>query len=435
MSDALSNDRDRDAGNSGKRPDQSGEDDILLIDILIALAKHKKLLLGLPTVAIGLAFIYSVSLPNIYTASAKILPVQYSQSSPASLLTHLGDASTQIATSSKTPLIKQNPSRPDGLLEQLGNAAALMGAMGGYSNVRNELVIGVLKSRSVADNLVQRFGLMKVYGVTRSSDARDRLEGDTKILTGKDGLITIDVEHSDAQFAAELANGYIDELMKLSHLLVVSQAGKRRQFFEQQLVQAKANLAKAELAARQELQPEGGANLKDKGRAKVEATARLLAQISVKEMQISAMRMFVGEDTPSMGIAKHELESIKRKFADTAEADFRPTTVKGDTPLRGLDLFHALKYSEALYELLARQYEVAKIEEAKDAPIIQVLDKATAPEKKSKPNHSLIVLISAVAALFAALLLIFLRESMSRSTDDPQSAGKWETLRRYLAWR
>src|SRR6266571_8569295 len=198
----------------------SADDEVSLLDLLIVLAKHKRLVLGLPLVVAIAAAIVSLLLPNIYTGTTRILPPQQSASAATALLNQLG-----------------------------GAAGVLTGATGGALGLRNpnDLYVGMLKSRTVADNLIARFDLAKVYDENRLSDARKYLQKQTTIVAGRDGIITIEVDDRDPKRAAELTNAYVDELMKLTKVLAVTEASQRRLFFERQLLQAKDNLTAAEV--------------------------------------------------------------------------------------------------------------------------------------------------------------------------------------------
>src|SRR5437899_55496 len=234
----------------------SAEDEISLLDLLIVLAKHKRIVLGVPFVAAVVAAIISLLMPNVYTGTTRILPPQQSASAATAVLNQLGGA--------------------------LGGGLA--GVAGGALGIRNpnDLYVGMLKSRTVADNMISRFELGKLYDEDRLSDVRKRLEKETTIAAGRDGIITIDVDDKDPKRAADMANAYVDELVKLTKVLAVTEASQRRLFFERQLLQAKDNLTAAEMVARQGLQKGGLAQVDAQGRSMIEVTARLRAQISVK---------------------------------------------------------------------------------------------------------------------------------------------------------
>jgi uncharacterized protein involved in exopolysaccharide biosynthesis len=205
-------------------------DEISLLDLLIVLAKHKRIVVGVPFVAAILSASASLLLPNYYTGTTRILPPQQSASAATALLNQLG-----------------------------GAFGGLAGAAGGALGLRNpsELYVGMLKSRTIADNLIARFDLGKVYDEDYISETRKRLTKETTISTGRDGIITVEVDDKDTKRAADLANGYVEELKKLTKVLAVTEASQRRLFFEQQLLQAKDSLTAAEIAARQGLQKGG----------------------------------------------------------------------------------------------------------------------------------------------------------------------------------
>ena len=384
------------------------DDEISLLDLLIVLAKHKRLVLGLPFVIALLAVGYSLLLPNIYTATTKILPPQQNQSNAAAMLAQLG-----------------------------GSLAGLAGGVAGIKSP-SDLYVGMLKSRTVADNLIQRFKLMQVYEAKFPSQARLGLEGVTSITSGKDGIITIEVDDKDSKFAAELANAYVDELFKLTQVLAVTEASQRRLFFERQFEQARDNLTKAEAAARQALEKGGLVQVEGQGKAIVETTARLRGQITVKEVQIGAMRAFATDSNPDLQLAQKELEALKHELGRIegtfgSKAEY-PRDIKG----RGIDslgLLRNVKYYETMYELLAKQFELAKIDEAKDSAVVQVMDKAIEPDRKSKPKRSMLVLLSTLLAGVIAVLWAFVREAMAKASNDPQQVGRLQALKRYLAWR
>lgn len=383
---------------------EAADDEISLLDLLIVLAKHKKLVIGLPFVAAVLAVGINVLMPNIYTGTTKIMPPQQSQSAASAMLAQLG---------------------------------GIAGLVGGVGKSPADIYVAMLKSRTVADNLIQRFNLVQLYEAKYLSQVRKELAGVTKIGSDKDGIITIEVDDKDSKRAADMANAYVDELLKLTQVLAVTDASQRRLFFERQFVQAKDNLTKAEAAARQALQKGGLVKVDDQGRAMVETTARLRGQITVKEVQIGAMRTFAADGNPDLRLAQQELESLRRELAKIeGVGDAKSAT--NDPSGQGSESLHLLrdvKYNEVIFELLARQYELAKIDEAKDSAVVQILDKAIEPDRKSKPNRLLNVLLSALAAEFLAVLWAFVREAAEKAKSDPQHSERLNRLKAYLRMR
>ena len=401
-----------DAENPKDTSPTTDADEVSLLDLLIVLAKHKRVVLGVPLVAGVVAAIISLLMPNIYTGTTRILPPQQSASAASALLNQLGG-----------PF--------GGLLGVTGGAAL------GLRNP-NDLYIGMLKSRTVADNLISRFELDKVYGEDRLSDVRKRLERETTIGAGRDGIITIEVDDKDPKRAAELANAYVDELMKLTKVLAVTEASQRRLFFERQLLQVKDNLTAAEIAARQGLQKGGLAQVDAQGRSMIEVTARLRAQISAKEVQIGSMRTFAAEGNPELQRTQQELEALRRELARVEGSSPIAAGGKGEASgssgLDNLGRLRDVRYYEFLYELLAKQYELAKIDEAKDATIIQVMDKAIEPERRSKPKRSVIVTLASLVAGVLGILTAFGMEGLARTFSEPRGAERARILRSYLRW-
>ena len=357
-----------------------------LLDWLLVLLKHKLVILGLPFATALIVAGYSLTLPPTYTANTKILPPQQSQSAASTLLAQLGGG---------------------GLL---GGAAGLKSP--------SDLYIAMLKSRTVADNLIGRFGLMKLWeiDVKHPSDAYRVLAGVSNITSGKDGLINIEVDSKDPKFAADLANAYVDELFKFTGAIAVTEASQRRLFFERQFSLAKENLAKAEATARQALQTGGLVKVDDQGRAMVEAIARLRGQITVKEVQIGAMRMFAADRNPELQRAQQELESTRLELAklEGSGGGKLESSGRSGPGIDNLGLLRDVKYYEVIFELLARQFEMAKIDEAKEGSIIQIIDKAIEPDRRSGPKRTAMVLLWATVALFVGILWAAVREVVAK---------------------
>src|SRR6266571_4640333 len=388
----------------------SDDDEISLLDLLIVLAKHKRIVLGIPFVVAIVAAIISLLLPNIYTGTTRILPPQQSASAASALLSQLG--------------------------------AAGVGALGGGAlGIRNpsDLYIGMLKSRTVADSLIGRFDLNKLYDQEFQSKTRKILESKTTIGAGRDGIITVEVDDKDPKRAAELANAYVDELMKLTRVLAVTEASQRRLFFEHQLLQAKDNLTTAEITARQGLQKGGLAQVDAQGRSMIDVTARLRAQVSAKEVQLGAMRTFAAEGNPELQRTQEELQALKRELSRIEGSSPIAAIGRGDalgnSGLDNLGRLRDVKYHEFLYEFLAKQYELAKIDEAKDATVIQVMDQAIEPDRRSKPKRELIVVLTFLVAGVVSVIIVFIRETMDRAKSDPERATKINTLRAYIRGR
>ena len=378
------------------------------LDLLIFLTRHLRLIVLAPLGAGVVAALISIALPNIYSGVTKILPPQQNQSAAALMLS------------------------------QLGNAASLAGNALPIKNP-NDLYVGMLKSRTVADNVIARFGLKQIYERKTLEDTRRDLEECTSISHGRDGIITIRFEDPDPKRAAAIANAYVEELHKLTQTLAVTEAGQRRLFLEKQLKQTREGLSDAELALKKTQETTGLIKLDDQGRAIIEAVANLRAQIAAKEVEARAMSLFATERNPNYLRVQQELGGLRAELARMEKNTrsgpgdiFVPT---GRVPEAGLEYLRRLrdvKYYESVFELLAKQFEIAKIDEAREGAVVQVLDRALEPEKKSRPHRARIVVITAILALLAALVWALLRDAYAVARQDAGQQEKLATLRNLL---
>jgi uncharacterized protein involved in exopolysaccharide biosynthesis len=376
--------------------------DIGLVELAIAVAKHKKRIVGI-TVACGvLAFCGSFALPNYYMANTKLLPPQQGQSGAAALLS------------------------------QLGGGASLAAGMVGLKNP-NELYIGMLKSRTVADHLIEQFGLKKVYDTDSQENARRILSANTVITSGKDGIISIEVEGKDQKLVAKLANGYTAELRKVASTLAITEAAQRRMFFERELETAKNNLARAEVTLKATLDTHGVVSVDSQSRVLVETIGRLRALISANEIQIESMRAFVTENNPNFRRLTEELKSQRAELSrleNGAGADSLVEKKQGG--LENIKLLRDVKYYQMLYELLSKQYEVARLDEAQEPSIIQVLDPAAEPERKFKPKRAVIAVLASLLTALANIAWIFFAEVRQRFLRSPGGETQWAELKENL---
>ena len=370
-----------------------------VLDLVALLANQRKLLVRVPVAAVVLGFIVAFAWPKSYQATARILPPQQGQSSAAAMLAQLGGAAAGLA----------------------GGALGL--------KAPSDLYVGMLKSDTVADALITRFDLRKVYREELLVETRKRLADDSYFSTDKAGIISIKAEARDPKLAADLANAYVEELQHLTSTLAVTEASQRRLFFEQQLQLSKDKLAAAELNLRQAIEKGGIVSVDAQSRAALETVGRLRAQISAKEVQINAMRAFATAENPDLVRAEGELGSIRRELerlesGSVGGAD--TVSVKGIDSVR---LLREVKYQEVLFELMAKQYELARVDEAKQAPMVQFLDRAAPPEKKSRPQRSVVILGFAFAGLAAALAGAYAREWWGALRRDPAASHSIERIR------
>ncbi len=392
--------------------DAKQDDDLSLLDMLVVVADRRRVVFLIVSTITLLAVVISLVLPKRYTATVTILPPQQGSTLGAMLMSQLGGMGGSSGLSS------------------LGGMAELAGSSLGLKN-SNDRYVGMLKSRIVEDAVIQKFGLQQEYDKKYLSDARRKFERCAEVDgNAKDGLIHISVEDRDPRKAAAIANGYVDEFRTLSQTLAISEASQRRLFFEQQLEQAKDKLADAEEALKQTEQTTGLIQLDSQARALIETVASLRAQIAAHEMIIQAMQTYATNQNAEMIQAQQELDSLRSQLAKLGgnqESSDGLIVPKGLVPQAGLEYVRKLrdvKYYEAIFEILARQFELAKLDEAREGALIQVVDPAVVPDKRSFPKRIYIVAGAFFGAWVIAILTVFAMASLERMESDPESSLK-----------
>lgn len=384
---------------------ENREGDFTPADVLIILAKNKKLIIFFPLVAVIVAIVVTLLLPNVYKASVTLLPPQQAQSTTAAILS------------------------------QLGGVAGAAAGVAGLKNP-NDLYVGMLKSRTIANSLIEKYDLKKVYDLESLEKTRAALESNSLISSAKDGLITITVEDKNQKLVAKIANSYSEELLKLTRTLAITEAAKRRLFFEQQLTMAKNNLATAEMLLKSALDVRGVISVDSDSRAIVETVSRLRAQVSAKEIQLNSMDVFVTKNNQEYKRIRAELISLRAELSKLENGRVGEVTpaqnLNNQAGLENIKILRDVKYYQMLYELLSKQYEAARLDEAKDSSIIQVLDPATEPERKSGPKRAIIVIATFVGAFLAALIWALLRESLHVWLSREENVRKWEKIKSHL---
>lgn len=376
------------------------DEEISLLDLALVLAENLKILIFVPLAAglaaLGIGFVITPT----YTATARILPPQQQQSSAAALAAQLG---------------------------------ALAGLVGGAAAIKNpaDLYVGLLKSRTVYDAMIDRFKLKELYEVRFAEDARRALEGAMKASAGaKDGMITIEVDDHDPKRAADMANAFVEELRNLTNTIAVTEAAQRRLFFETQLNQSKDNLTKAEIALRGSGVSE--ATLKTVPQSALEVIARLRAQITAQEIKLASMRTYMTDSNADLRVALQELGALRNELSKAEQSN---TAKAGGEGAEYIARYRDFKYHETLFELMAKQYELARLDEAREGTVIQIVDAAQPPERKSKPKKALIAVLTTLAVFFLMVLAVFIRQGLRNAANEPESAEKFTRLRRMLRLR
>jgi tyrosine-protein kinase Etk/Wzc len=356
--------------------------------LAIPILRERRFVAGFVLVCTVIAIITVLLLPKEYTAKAMVMPPAQNQSSMSSMV-----------------------------LGQLGSLAGMGAKDLGLKNP-TDLYIGILHSRTMADSLINRFHLQSVYDKSHVSDVRKKLENRTNVVATKESMISIEVSDRDAKRAADMANAYVTELQKLSNTLAITEAAQRRLFYEQQLQLAKNQLADAEVALKQTQEKTGVLEINSQARAIIDAVASVKAQIAAKEVKIQSMRGYVTEQNPELQGEEQQLAALQTqlqkmlKEQPQSSGDIEiPTKMIPTVGLEYIRRYRDVKYYETVYSLIAKQYEMARIDEAKEAGLVQVVDTAVVPDKKSWPPRALIIVLSAIAAFLLACLWVILRNA------------------------
>jgi tyrosine-protein kinase Etk/Wzc len=380
------------------------------VELLLILSRYKGTILKATIGATLIAAIVMFLLPNTYTAKSSILPPEQKQSTLGAMLGQLGS----IAGVSESDLGLKNPS---------------------------DLFIGMLHSRTVQDRLIDKFDLRKIYKVSRYQDARKKLDARTYIVSEKEGLISISVEDRDPNRAAAMANAYVDELHTLNSQLAISEAGQRRAFYEDKVNAERDALALAEVQLKLAEEKTGLLQPDAQARVIIQSVADMRAQVALREVQLEAMRTYATKDNPELHRAEQELAGLRaqlvkmeRNTGDGGRDNLElPTHQLPQAQLVYLRGARDLKYHEALYEFLNKQLEAARIDEAKDAVVVQVVDKAVVPERKSGPHRMTIIALTAVVVFLLSCVGVLLAESLRRRREqDAELRARLSALRNNL---
>jgi tyrosine-protein kinase Etk/Wzc len=397
---------------------RDAEDSVDLLDLVLLLAGRKRFILAWSFSAAIVTVILVSLMAKSYTAVTTMMPPQQESSASA-------------------------------LLGQLGGLASLTGGGGaaGMLGLKNpaDLYIGLMQSETVQDEIIRRFDLMRLHKIKKWSAARAYLKGHTKFVTEKSSLISISVTDKDPKMAAAIANAYIDALHDLTSHLAISEAAQRRVFFEQQLEQEKNNLASAEVALEATEKKTGIIEPQGQASAVIATIMQLRAQISANEVALDALRTSATEENPEVIRLQSQIAGLRAQLADFEKG--HPGAVSGSdsvltptaqVPAASLAYIRAMRdvrYHETLFEILARQYEMARVDEAKQGQMIQVVDPALVPDKKSWPPRLLFTLLAFILGAILSSLWVIVTASYKERMQSTEFAWKMEQLKRSLRWR
>lgn len=383
-----------------------------LFDLLFVLSDARKRIGIYVLVAMIIGATLALVIKPTFTASALIMPPQQGQSTLSSIL------------------------------GQLGSLASLAG-VGGQVKSPADMYIGVLESRTIADHLIDKFNLKGLYNTKTMEDTRVALKKHTKFVATKDGLIHIMVDDHSPARACDMTNAYVDELYLMNSHLAITEAAQRRVFFDQELASEKNALAAAEEALRQMEEKTGVIQLTGQAESMIRSIAQVRAEIAAHEVELQATRTFATDQNPEAMRLQQEIDSLREQLSKL-ESDPRATQLSagnmpaGRVPAVGLEFARKLRdvrFNEALYELLTKQYEAARIDEAKAAPVVQVVDRAVPPDKKSSPHRVLLTLGFGFAGFLIACIVSIASRTLDRMERVPEYSAKVTRLRSWVRFR
>jgi uncharacterized protein involved in exopolysaccharide biosynthesis len=387
------------------------EEEINLLELLRVIVRNLPLIAKVTAAAAILSVIYSLTLKNVYTAKATLLPPQKDSGGggAAALLASMG-----------------------------GGLAGLAGGLGGSA----DLYLGILKSRSLTDAVIKKLDLQTELKSKNADATRAALQGLVKFQAGKDGIITITADYKDPAKAALFANTYIDELQKKSLQLNLTKASTERSFLEKRLAVVKQDLKTAEEEMKNFQVKNKTIKADSQAAAAIEGIARLRAEVVTKEVQLAALRNSMTDESAEVRTLLAGINKLKSQLGSMSGAGEGGGVIPsvGSAPSIGVEYvryLRELKTQEALFEQLTKQFEMAKISEARDSSSLQVLDEAVAPLHKSKPKRSLIVILSTVTAFFCSIFYVFIQEYLSKlSAEDSAIITEMKNnLKGSIRWR
>jgi uncharacterized protein involved in exopolysaccharide biosynthesis len=353
----------------------------LQIDVVLArFRRHGAKVLLASVLAAAIGYAATFFLKPVFTASTLVMPPQQSQSGGLAALA------------------------------SLGSVPGLSSLVGGGLKNSGDQYIALLQSVTVAERIINHFNLKEVYDEKFMVDTRRELAENVRArLSKKDGMITIDVDDTDPQRAADIANRLVVELERMTDTLAVTEAQQRRVFFEKQL-----KLSREKLSTAQQKLLASGFNpdtLKAEPRAAADQYARRKAEVSLAEVQLQALRQSLTDSAPevrakmaAVSMLRSELSRLEQQTQGAPGTDY-------------VGAYREFKYEEVQFEMLARQLELARIDESREGALIQVVDAAQAPEKRSRPKRTLIALAAGVMCmvLLSALIILVPQRRLAKS--------------------
>jgi tyrosine-protein kinase Etk/Wzc len=393
---------------------ENTEPDINLLDLLIALGQEKWTLIVVTFLAAITGVVVSLTTPATYVSRTSIMPSQQSGGG-------------------------------GGGLASLGSLAGFAG-LGALSNMAagikssDEMFIALMRSQSVQSALIEQFKLKERYGARNTEEARQALNLNVAILADKkSGMLFVDAQDEDPAFAAQLANAQVKELNVILSRLAVTEAQQRRAYYEQQIIKTQTKIPQLELEYK-DAQKSSGLEVA----SLLSEAGTLPGQIAAKELQLQVLSRFATAQNPDLKrlaveisalraqMARYELSKTEPKTSEPSKSGKLTESSKTNFVQKATQAYNTLKIQEALLDGYVKQLELAKVDEAKEGPAVQVVDEAKAPEMRAKPERKKLVLAYTVTGLIIAFVLAALRALLRHVRSTPEGLKRWIELKR--AW-
>ena len=390
---------------------ENTEPDINLLDLLIALGQEKWTLIVVTFLAALTGVVVSLTTPATYISRTSIMPSQQSGGG-------------------------------GGGLGALAGLSGLSGLSGIASSVKSadEMFIALMRSYSVQSSLIEQFKLKERYGARNIEEARLTLSNNVAILADKkSGMLLVDAQDKDPEFAAQLANAQVKELNVILSRLAVTEAQQRRAYYEQQIIKSQTKIPQLELEYK-EAQKSSGLEVT----SLLSEAGTLPGQIAAKELQLQVLSRFATSQNPDLKrlaveisalraqLARYELSKTEPKNSDPSKPGQTTESTKTSFVQKATQAYNTLKIQEALLDSYVKQLELAKVDEAKEGPAVQVVDEARAPEMRAKPERRKMVIAYTVTGFIIAFVLAACRAFIRYIQSTPDSLLRWSQLKR--AW-
>ncbi len=380
----------------------SGSEDFRYLRIFLILLQNRRRIAVITFVSLLIGAAIAFLLKVTFTATATILPPQAPQSTSSLLMGQLGS------------LAGLGPSGVGGLLKNPG-----------------DIYVAMLESRTITDHIINRFQLESLWKQKKLEDTRKALVKHAQFEATKNGLIVITVKDPNPKLASDMANAFVDELYQMNSSLAVTEAGQRRLFFDRQLEEEKNALTAAENDLRTTQEKTGLIELSGQSAMAIRTIAETGAELRSREVELQAMRAYATDENPDLERLRIQIDTLRQQLS--ALENTQKNMLPGDTqvpagrvPQEGMEYARKLRevrYHQTLFDLLSKQYEAARIDEAKSAPIIQVIDHAVPPDKKSGPPRMLITLGFGLVGFCLACFWALWSKALMRMRENHTSAA------------